>query len=399
MRSFQLLYLVLFLLFFLLVIIGAWKNIKAITAKRFTTATSTFFILFHILMFLVFIFLYIYPNQPRGATNYSVYLIYNLLLFALLVFNIPNALSYLLHVVFTRKKTFVIPYAGFIISIGIAFSMLFGIVIGSRQTKTVSHELSFDNLPEQFDGYKIFVFTDAHLGGMLYGNRLLKKAVKVVEKTKPDIILFIGDLVNNFAYEAEGFENQFQQITKRGESFSILGNHDYGDYSDWESADKKQANFEGILQANRDLGFRLLRNEHAVLKKGEDSIFIVGVENWGHPPFPQYADLDTAMDGISPQDFTVLLTHDPAHWESRIKNMEAVELTFSGHTHGMQWGIKIAGIPFSLAYLSRKYWGGLYRNNNSVLYVNTGFGTVGVPWRLDMPAEYSVFTLKRSEVN
>ncbi len=399
MRSFQLLYLVIFLGFFLLVIFGAGKNIIAITSKRSKKTISNSFILFHILMLVVFVFLYIYPNQPRGATNYSVYLIYNLLLFALLVFNLPNACSYLLHVIFTRKKPPVIPYAGFIISIGIAASMIFGIVVGSRQTRTVHHELSFNNLPVQFDGYKIFVFTDAHLGGMLYGERLLKKAEKVVNNATPDLILFIGDLVNNFAYEADGFEANFQQITSQGESFSILGNHDYGDYSDWESDDKKQANFDAILEANRKLGFSLLRNEHVVLKKGGDSIYLVGVENWGHPPFPQYADLDSAMTGISPEAFTILLSHDPAHWESRIENKKAIELTFSGHTHGMQWGIKIAGIPFSLAYMSRKYWGGLYRNSNSVLYVNTGFGTVGVPWRLDMPAEYSVFTLKRSEVN
>ncbi len=399
MRSFPLIYTVIFLVFFLLVIIGAGKNIHTIASKQSRKIINIGFIIVHILILLLFVFLYIYPNNPREATNYSFYLIYNSLLFTILLYNLPNALSYLLHIIFMKKKSKVIPFTGMIISIGIAASMVFGIVAGSRQTKTVHHELSFNNLPVQFDGYKIFVFTDAHLGGLIYSDRLLRKAKLVVEKNKPDLILFIGDLVNNFAYETNGFESSFQQINKNGNNFSILGNHDYGNYTDWESMNKKQANFKAILDANRHLGFRLLRNEHVVIKNGQDSIFLTGVENWGHPPFPQYADLDSAMLGIPPEAFTILLTHDPAHWESKVENQRDIELTFSGHTHGMQWGIKVAGIPFSMAYFSRKNWGGLYNSRTSFLYVNTGFGTVGVPWRLDMPAEFTVVTLKRGEVN
>jgi uncharacterized protein len=399
MRSFPILFLLIFLIFFLLIIFGAVKNINTVSPRRLKKTIRINYILLHVLMLFVFIYLYIYPNQPREATNYTVYLIYNFLLFTLLVFNLPNALSYFLYFLFSRTKPPVIPFTGLIISFGIAASMLFGIVAGSRQTQTVYHELSYPNLPAQFDGYKIFVFADAHLGGMLYGKRLLNKAITVVDKEKPDLILFVGDLVNNFAYETDGYETYFKQITKRGNSFSILGNHDYGDYSNWESEDEKQSNFNAILDTNRQLGFRLLKNEHVVIKKGGDSIFLAGVENWGHPPFPQYADLNTALQGVIPEAFTILLTHDPAHWESQVENKRDIELTFSGHTHGMQWGIKLAGIPFSLAWLSRKYWGGITRNGNSVLYVNTGFGTVGVPWRLDMPAEFSVITLKRGEIN
>lgn len=395
MRSFPILYLIIFLLFFLLVIFGSIKNIRKIVATQFKKPASTVFLIIHVLLLLVFIYLYIYPNQPREATDYTVYVIYNFILFSVLVFNLPNALSYLLHIILARKKSPVIPYTGFIIALGIVASMAYGMLFGSRQTKVVRHELTYPNLPAQFDGYKLFVFTDSHLGGMLYGKSLLNKAEQIVEETNPDLILFIGDLVNNFAYEVIGFEPYFHEVTKNIPSYSILGNHDYGDYSDWESAEKKQVNFDAILEANRELGFKLLLNEHVVLRRGEDSIFLAGVENWGHPPFPQYADLNNAIKDIAAETFSILLTHDPAHWESMIENKEDIELTLSGHTHGMQWGIKIAGIPFSLAYMQRKNWGGLYGTGNTYLHVNTGFGTVGVPWRLDMPAEFTVITLKR----
>lgn len=277
--------------------------------------------------------------------------------------------------------------------------MLYGTFGGTKQIKTESLELSFNNLPEQFHNYRLVVISDTHLGGMLFPRMLFNKASGIIETINPDIIFFAGDLVNNFAYEVDGFMPLFKQITNHAPSFSILGNHDYGDYTNWRSDDLKSANFKAIVKSNNELGFQLLRNENTVITKGNDSIFIVGVENWGHPPFPQYADLDKAMENIPEDAFTILLTHDPAHWESHVKHMENIPLTFSGHTHGMQWGIKLAGIPFSLSYFSRKNWGGLYKNDKTFLYVNTGLGTVGVPWRLDMPAEVTLITLKRSEIN
>ena len=188
-------------------------------------------------------------------------------------------------------------------------------------------------------------------------------------------------------------------MTNEHQAFSVLGNHDYGDYTTWESDKKKQENLEGIIATLNETGFLLLNNENRVIKKNNDSIFLAGVENWGHPPFPQYANLEKALDGIPSDAFSILMTHDPAHWTSKVKKRDDIELTLSGHTHGMQWGIKLAGIKFSIAHLANNYWGGLYRSNNSVLYVNTGLGNVGIPWRLDMAPEITVFTLKRSKVD
>jgi len=399
MRSFQMMTILLFLGTFLTITYGTYLNLRSILRGNKKSILIYPFIVFHAIIILAFIYLYIYPNSPRTATNYSQYLIFNFVLFALFIFNLINSITFLLHFVFARRKSPVLPYCGLIVSLGFVLSMIFGTFGGTRQLKTENHELYFSSLPERFDNYRLLVFTDTHLGGMLFPHSLFKKASDIAEKVKPDIILFAGDLVNNFAYEIEGFESLFQQITRHAPSFSILGNHDYGDYTNWKAPELKDSNFNAIVNSNKELGFHLLRNEHSIITRSNDSIYIAGVENWGHPPFPQYADLEKAMKNIPDNAFTILLTHDPAHWESHVKQMENIQLTLSGHTHGMQWGIKLAGIPFSLAYLSRINWGGLYKNDNTALYVNTGFGTVGVPWRLDMPAEITIITLKRGKID
>ncbi|MBW6537056.1 MAG: metallophosphoesterase [Mariniphaga sp.] len=309
-------------------------------------------------------------------------------------------LAFILQKVFQKiVKQPVISNSGFILAISLVIGMFFGTLAGSRQLKVTHIELTFHNLPSGFNNYRIVQLSDFHLGGMLKPEKILTKTKHKLNNIKPDLILFTGDLVNNFAYEINGLESILMGISKIAESFSILGNHDYGNYADWENMEKKQANFDAILDAQKVVGFQLLNNEHIVITRGADSIYLAGVENWGHPPFPQYADLEAAINGIPSIAFTILMTHDPAHWEAKVAGKENVELTLSGHTHGLQWGVKFAGIPFSLAWLTRKNWGGLYKSHNSALYVNTGLGTVGMPWRLDMPGEITVITLKRSEVD
>ena len=225
------------------------------------------------------------------------------------------------------------------------------------------------------------------------------KASRIVNDLQPDLLFFTGDLVNNFAGELKGWENVFKNLSNRFASYSILGNHDYGNYSRWENDEAKEENFKKILRAHEAFGFELLRNENVRIYSGSDSIFLMGVENWGHPPFPQYADLEKAMNGVDKSSFEILLTHDPAHWESLIEGKKDIELTLSGHTHGMQMGIKPAGILMSPAYWIRKYWGGLYGTENSYLYVNVGLGTIGIPFRIDNPAEITLITLKRVKID
>jgi uncharacterized protein len=398
MRSFLIITLLTFLVFYILTSLGAWSNLKKICGSK--KVVSLVFWVLNFLVFAGFIILYIYPFQPRTATNYQVYFFFNTLLFSIFLFNIPMALSFLLHKAFKQElKQHIISYSGFILAISLATGMLFGTVAGSRQLKVTQVELTFQNLPRAFNDYQIVQLSDFHLGGMLKPERILIRTKQKLDDFDPDLILFTGDLVNNFVNEISGLEPVLKDITSFAESYSILGNHDYGDYADWKSLEKKQANFEAILNAQKDAGFQLLNNEHVILTKDTASIYLAGVENWGHLPFPQYADLEAAINGIPSDAFTILMTHDPAHWEAQVAGKENIELTLSGHTHGLQWGIKLAGIPFSMAWFTRQNWGGLYNNGNAVLYVNSGLGTVGMPWRLDMPGEITVITLKRSEID
>jgi len=399
MRSFQILFLFLFFAIFILVALGSLMNLKTIASKRFFRIFRPVFQILHAGVLLMFLFLYVYPNQPREASNYPLYFYFNIFLLTLFIFNIPSAVSYLLHIISAKNKPPLLPLCGLILSVGFAGGLIFGTLWGSRQIKTTRKELQYRNLPADFDGFRMVQISDTHFGGLIQPEKLIAKTKKIIDETRPDILLFTGDLVNNFAVELEGLESKLSLMTSNYESFAILGNHDYGDYTNWENTEKKQTNFDDILKAFRKSGFQLLRNGNTCIIKGNDSIFLAGVENWGHPPFPQYADLDAAIEGIPDDAFTILMTHDPAHWESQVAGKRNIELTLAGHTHGLQWGIKLAGIPFSLAKLTRKTWGGLYREGNSQLYVNTGLGIVGMPWRLDMPGEITVITLKRSEID
>jgi hypothetical protein len=377
---------------------GSIKNLTAIFLQNNKRLLKRSLWFLNVIIILGFIFLYIYPNQPRNTTNYPIYFYFNATLFTFFIFNIPNALAFVLHW-FIDKKSIIISLTGFIISAGLGISLLYGVVVGKQRITVKEITLNYQNLPENFDNYRIVQFSDLHIGGMLKSNKLLDKTKAKIKKVDTDLLLFTGDLVNNLQTETNGFLPVLKEMGDLSLSYSILGNHDYGDYTKWDSPEEKQANLEGIISVLNETGFTLLNNQHTVIKAGNDSIFLVGVENWGHPPFPQYADLEKALQGVPEEAFTILMTHDPAHWESQVKGKKSIELTLSGHTHGWQWGLKPAGITFSLACLISKYWGGLYRKGSSVLYVNTGLGSVGIPWRLDMQPEITVFTLKRGEID
>lgn len=335
----------------------------------------------------------------RHATNYSIYLIFNTFLFIDVIVKIILSISYFIYLFFRKRNNArIILLSGIIIGTGVGLLLMYGSVLGNRSLKVTRIQLTYENLPIEFNNLTIAHYSDIHLGSYMGSETVLKKTAKEVNAIKPDLILFTGDLVNNFGNETEGYETLFNQINAAGKSYSILGNHDYGDYTTWKDKESKEQNFNKIISANEKLGFQLLRNENVPLNIGGDTIYLAGVENWGHPPFPQLANLNKAMEDIPKDAFKILMTHDPAHWESQVKGKQKIELTLSGHTHGLQWGIKAAGVPFSLASLVRQNWGGLYNWKDSYLYVNTGLGAVGIPWRIDMPAELTVFTLKRGEV-
>ena len=399
MRTFQLLFIVLFLVFYVSITIASVKSLSEIIAHTRKRKIQYSVFIFSGLIILAFISLYIWPLNTRTIDDYSMHLVFNIILSIDFIFKISLALAFFVGIFFKKNHKTAIYFIGLLLSLGISNSVIYGSLFGTKELLVNHIELRFQNLPPGFNGYTFMQISDIHFGNFLNSKRTLKKVVKASEKENVDAVFFTGDMVNNFAKELDGWNDIFTPITKNRDALAILGNHDYGDYTEWKSESDKAENFNQIIKAQEKFGFQFLNNNHAKLKMGSDSIYIVGVENWGHPPFPQYANLDSAMAGIPKESFKILLSHDPAHWEKIVKFRNDISLTLSGHSHGLQWGIRKAGITFSLSYLTRRNWGGLYEFENSKLYVNTGLGTVGMIWRINMPAEITIITLKGIEVD
>jgi len=399
MRSFQLLFILVFLLFYSFLSFGAVKSLLGIVSSANKRKVLWIMIIWSIAIIVSFVLLYIWPFTSRNTQNYSVHLIYNVILSVDFVFKIPLTLFFIIGVFSSTRKKSVIYLMGFILSLAVSCSVIYGALLGKNELVVNNVELEFANLPKNYNGFKILQLSDIHLGNFLNSKKIMHKVKLETDKINPDVILFTGDLVNNFSSELEGWDNVFQEITNNRDSYSILGNHDYGNYTNWKSETNKIENFNKIVSTQSTFGFKLLSNANVKLKSGNDSIYIIGVENWGHPPFPQYAKLEKAMNGIPENAFKILMSHDPSHWEEVIKKRNDISLTLSGHTHGFQWGIIKAGITFSLSYFARNDWGGLYKQNESYLYVNAGLGTVGIPWRINMPGELTIITLKRLEID
>lgn len=353
------------------------------------------FLLFSCIQIISFFTLFIYPFTTATAVHYNVYFLYNSILVTDIFSRLPLALGGLLSLLSPRSARIrpLFSMAGSILSLGLLFVFIWGFTIGNRALLE-KHVTIYDNeLPESFDGFRITQISDMHLGNFRYSG-MFNRAVEANNRFAPDIMLFTGDMVNNFASETDEWQDPFLDFQATSK-YAILGNHDYGEYYRWPDPAQKEENFNLILQAFDTFGFTLLRNHAVSLVRNDDTIYLAGVENWGHPPFPQHADLEAALSGIPVNTFRILMSHDPAHWYSVIQHMNEFNLTLSGHSHGLQWGIKPAGIEFSLIYMSRKTWGGQYGEPGNVLYVNRGLGTIGLPLRIDMPPEITFITLKK----
>jgi predicted MPP superfamily phosphohydrolase len=216
-------------------------------------------------------------------------------------------------------------------------------------------------------------------------------------KEKPDIIIFTGDMVNNQSEEAEIMMPELKKMHAHLGMFSILGNHDIGDYRRWKTIVEKTADFESLKNAEEEAGFKLLLNQNIIVKKNNDSIVIIGMNNWGKAPFRKYGDLKKAMKGIENISFKILLTHDPSHWDAEVAGRNNADLTLSGHTHAMQFGINCCGIFWSPIMWKYPHWAGLYNEGYQYLYVNRGFGYIGFPGRIGMTPEITIIELKKQK--
>jgi len=280
---------------------------------------------------------------------------------------------------------------------GIPFaSMLYGITKGKYNFRVNKVKLAFDNLPKAFEGFKIVQISDIH-SGSFDDLQAIQDGIGLVNQQEADVILFTGDLVNNDSREILPYINDFKELKAPHGVFSILGNHDYGDYKQWNSEEEKIENMNLLYDFQREMGFKLLNNENATIRKGEDSIGIYGVENWGNPPFPQRGDLDRALIGKESEQFKILMSHDPTHWNKKvIDHPTHIDLTLSGHTHGMQFGVEIPGFKWSPIKYIYPQWAGLYKKKEQLLYVNRGFGFLGFPGRVGIWPEITLIELTKN---
>ena len=291
------------------------------------------------------------------------------------------------------------------IGLGIAavpfLGMLYGVFVGRYNYKVINQTLFFEDLPCAFDGFKITQISDVHSGSFDNPEKI-EYAIDLINEQDADLILFTGDIVNNVAEEMHPWIETFKKI-KNYEygKYSVLGNHDYGEYLDWSQHPKgaKDKNFQEIKNLYNNINFKLLLNENIKIKKGNDEIALVGVENWGKG-FKQAGDLNKASYNLTTTDFKILMSHDPSHWEMEVKNHpKHFHLTLSGHTHGMQFGIEIPGwIKWNLAQIVYKQSAGLYENAKKYIYVNRGFGYHAFPGRVGIMPEITVITLKKGKI-
>jgi predicted MPP superfamily phosphohydrolase len=285
------------------------------------------------------------------------------------------------------------------LALGIAaipfISILYGITKGKYNFKVLKYTLHFDDLPAAFDGYQISQISDIH-SGSFDNKEKIEYAVDLVNKQASDVIMFTGDLVNSESKEMRPWKSIFSKLKAPDGVISILGNHDYGDYTRWPSEEAKAENFQELLDIQKEMGFDLLRNESRFIEKEDARLAIIGVENWGKG-FKQKGDLALASSKVDSNDFKILLSHDPSHWQYEVvKDPNHYHLTLSGHTHGMQFGIEIPGVvkwsPIKWRY---KYWAGIYEKAGQYINVNRGFGFLAFPGRVGIWPEISVITLKK----
>ncbi len=336
------------------------------------------------------------PEAIRTTNSYGFF--YFAFSFALLniipklIISVGYLLSMILHWI---KRSLTYSFLGTFILLALIseLTILHGIVIGKNDVEVRHISLTLPSLPSQLNKLKVAQISDLHLGS--FSNlKTIEQVVDLINSEDVDVILFTGDVVNNFHQEMEQFESTLSKLKSKHGKFAVLGNHDYGNYSNWEYAVAKAENQKKIIKGIESSGFTLLKNENVKISMADTSFYILGVENWGRMPFPQYGILEESLRGIPTSSFKLLMSHDPAHWEEQVTEESNIQLTFSGHTHGAQLGIRLAGITFSPIYGTQKHWAGLYKNGNQFLYTNQGMGSVGFPGRIDMNPEITILTLK-----
>lgn len=311
-----------------------------------------------------------------------------------LIFVIVISILYFTNYVFSDEESLIaIPIIGLFSGFLPFFVILYSVFRSLYRFKVHHIKINFEELPANFEGLRVVHISDLHLGSFKSRHYILDRAVKIINHLEPDLIFFTGDLVNNNAWELKGWQTVLKKMVAKMGKYAVLGNHDYGDYSEWKSVNAKQSNFESIKYFYKKIDFKLLLNEAVSIEKEGQQMAIVGVENWGNPPFKQYGDLKKALKSVATIPFKILLSHDPSHWNEEVTEKTNIALTLSGHTHGMQAGINIKSKKWSPIQYKYEHWAGLYQRFNQYLYVTRGLGWMGFPGRLGMRPEITLIEL------
>ena len=402
------------ILFFLIFQWYSYQAIKTFTSNRWLLFAYFLFVIMVVgnLLFYTVVLERSTSNEPR--LMYAIGFFISLFVFQILVtilllgediFRIPQGI----YAYFSKMPDQVqfLPQRRKLISqiaIGLAAipfaSLLYGMFRGKYNFKVLSYKLEYDDLPEAFEGFKIAQISDIH-SGSFDSPKKVQYGVDLVNAQDADVVFFTGDLVNNRAEEILPWIQTFKKINAKHGVYSILGNHDYGDYSPWESPEAKKKNMEDLKKAQKKMGWDLLLNESRFIEKKGQRIAILGVENWGSGGFKKAGDLNKALSNVAAEDFKILMSHDPSHWEAEvIPHPFNIHLTLSGHTHGMQFGIEIPGwIKWSPIKWRYKQWAGIYEKLNQRLNVNRGFGYLAYPGRVGIWPEVTVITLNRAKTS
>ncbi len=294
---------------------------------------------------------------------------------------------------YSKSRSKFLANTGIILGMLPFVTLIYGVVRNRYRYKVFRQTVNIDGLPERLRGLKIVQISDIH-SGSFDQTEPVRRAVELINKEEADLVFFTGDLVNSIAVEMKDFVDVFSEIRSKNGVFSVLGNHDYGDYHAWESTEAKKQNLEDLKGIHKQMGWDLLMNENRILEVNEEKFAVIGVENYSASPrFPKYGDLQKAVIGTEGMPLKLLLSHDPSHWESQILDTD-IDVTFSGHTHGMQFGIEIPGwIKWSPVKYAYKQWAGLYTQGKQHLYVNRGLGFLGYPGRVGILPEITVVTV------
>jgi len=361
------------------------------------------FIVLHLIPPLLFTGLFLYIKFGMdNSQNFRVITWIMWLYFVFIMIYIPKIIHIIFYFLsFIYEKIFKHHNIYFrVVQVGLTIFVVVIMLISAYITPKnydVTHiQVNIPNLPQAFDGYKIVQLSDIHLGSWSKKYKKFQKVINLVNKQQPDIIVFSGDMVNNFEDEANGWRPYFLELKARDGKYAVLGNHDYGDYTDWKSNEERNENRFLIKQHIRNFSFRLLLNENVYLRKGNDSLMLVGVENWGKSVQSHYCNLDKALIGSTKETPKILISHDPTQWDAEIVGRKDIVLTLSGHTHAAQLSIKIGNLLFSPVSLIFKRWVGLYKVENQYLYVNRGIGYIGLPMMsIGVRPEITVIILKK----